>query len=169
LLELFCPSAFPDDPTLFSRPSGSRPQSVALNSGRSTLRVWLPSQRLVSRSSLGTFHPQRSWASLFRAFLHLHGRICVSTNPLRSCAFLKDFPSLLPALQRLAPTVTAVPFFAPQRFRSGQGPCSLELSRLSGSLVSALGKKLFIPFLPFPLALPLYESFNPHSAELQGF
>lgn len=158
LLELVCPSAFPDEWTLFSRPSGARLESLALNSKCPTLRVWLPSQRSSSLPSLGTFHPQRSWALLFRAFLHPRDRTQVSPDPLRSGAFLENLLSLLPALQRLSLTETAVPLFAPQRFRSGQGLCSLELSHLSGSLVSGLEKKLLRPFFSFPLALSPHAS-----------
>jgi len=153
----------------FSRLLRSRPKSVALNFKSPTLRVWLPSQRSPYLPSLGTSHPQRSWASLFRAFLHLHDRIRVSTHSLRSCAFPENLPGLLSALQRLPLTETAAPFFASQRFRSGQGLCSLESFRLSGSLSSGLGKKLLRPFLPFPLALCVYVSCKTYTPELQGF
>lgn len=97
----------------FSRPLGSRPGSFASDPGSPARRVWLPSQRCKHLPSLRNFLPQRSWASLFKAFLHLPGRIRVSPYPLRSGALPKNLPGFLPALQRLDPTETAVPFLAP--------------------------------------------------------
>jgi len=113
LLELSCPSAYPDEMTLLfttlrlafpvrcSDPEKFRSQGLATLSA------------ILAIPSLGTLHPQRSWASLFKAFLHLGDRIGVSPHSLRSCAFPENLSGFLPALQRFTLTKTAVPFLAP--------------------------------------------------------
>jgi hypothetical protein len=70
-------------------------------------------ERIVFPSSEAFFSSQRSWASLFRAFL-LFDDLWSSfplLYPLRR--FLSKPPSLEPALQRLTPIEKAVPLIAP--------------------------------------------------------
>jgi hypothetical protein len=80
-----------------------------------------------------SFNPQRSWASLFRAFLLPGDRKTLADSSLRSCTSGQNLHDLAPVLQRLPPTQKAVPLLAPQVFSSGRDLCSLELSNLSGS------------------------------------
>lgn len=88
----------------------SPPQGLATLSGIFVSSPWGTS-----------FSSQRSWASLFRAFLLSGDRKTLSDLSLRSCASLQTLDGFGSALQRLPPTRKAVPLSAPQRISSGRG------------------------------------------------
>jgi len=98
------------------------------------LRVWLPFRRCQPLTpSEASFSSQRSWASLFRAFLLQDDPNKVSL--IRPVLALRS--NRATGLSR-ASTVSAhlesrVPLSAPRGFSPGRDPCSLELSDLWGA------------------------------------
>lgn len=61
------------------------------------------------------FNSQRSWASLFRAFLLLSDRLILSNQPFRSCAFVQNLPALYRRYSGLLPVrKPCLPFCAPE-------------------------------------------------------
>lgn len=68
-----------------------------------------------------SFSSQRSWASLFRAFLLSSDQIDVSINPLRSCTFLPNLPAWYRCSSGLLPPEKPCPSRASRRISSGRG------------------------------------------------
>jgi hypothetical protein len=104
------------------RRSARRPEIVALTSGSSALRVWLPSQRLslsfpqelLSAPDAPELYPSELFSS--RA---IEGRL---PFPFSAPAlFHKPRKGFVPALQRLDPAREAVPLIAARVFTSGRG------------------------------------------------
>jgi len=134
--ELSRPSAFPDpEALLFTLPPVKRPIGFSLPTGSLALRVWLPSLRTSpQRPSEASFSSQHSWASPFEAFLLDRDRLKVSFKPSAPAIAPETVPGLGTSLQRLPPTVKAVPLFAPGPLRPSRDLCSLGIlwpSRLS--------------------------------------
>jgi len=100
--------AFPPFSMCGSRNPSSRLAAsgkACLSPGSPAFRVWLPSGR---PSFLGpseaSFSPQRSWASLFRAFLLHKDRKTLSDSPLRSHALFQTLAALDRRLSGLLPS-----------------------------------------------------------------
>jgi hypothetical protein len=83
------------------------------------------------RSLKASFSSQRSWASLFRAFLLPSDRIAVSRNSLRSCAFLPNLPAWYRRSSGLLPPGKPCPLLASRRISPGRN--TLALLRLLAS------------------------------------
>jgi len=115
LLELSCPSAFPDQSALLlTIPSASRSKSTAQVLESPTPRVWLPSRWCQPSLILGSlFHSLRSWASPFKAFLQCHGRIKVSSYSLRSDALLTNLSACYRRSNGFLPCHQPYPFCFP--------------------------------------------------------
>lgn len=113
------PIAYPDHEASFSCLS-TRPVNVALSTGSSALRVWLPAQRLSHSSSLEAyFSLQRLWAYPFEALLRFSNGEKVSHLPPFSHFPAEHFsPASVP--QRLSPAEPAASLFATRLFRSGR-------------------------------------------------
>jgi hypothetical protein len=120
-----------------------RSKRVAVHLESPALRVWLPFRRCASASNpwgplsapnalglrpseLCSFKVIGNWLSQFL---------------FRSGAFLPNLISLVPALQRLIPTLKAVSLSAPRGFSSGRDPLLSWASGLLGSPSAVLGSK----------------------------
>jgi len=111
----FGPTAFadPGNPTFRLLAKASRRLCPA--DGRSRSRVWLPFQRpQVSQPSEASFSPQRSWASLFRAFLRHDDRSQVSQASLRPRAFPRNPSASYRRLGGLVPPCQPYPSSLPE-------------------------------------------------------
>jgi hypothetical protein len=99
-----------------------------------------------------SFNPQRSWASLFRAFFLSEDRESLSGFFLRSCVYVPNRIDLVRTLQRFHPLREAASFIHPKRLIRDGMPCSPELSDLSGYSLRGARRKAS-PFSSCPLVL----------------
>jgi len=121
--KLFGPTAYPETGThLFAALSSQRPESVAMLSGCRAPGFGYPLDASSSPHVLGgLFQPPTLMGFAFQSFVssRMIGAAFPPSSPL--VRFPTKPLGLVPALQRLAPTLEAVPLTATRRIKSGRG------------------------------------------------
>lgn len=147
--KLINPSAFSVcEVPFFVHPVGRTPRRFAFPSRSSVPGFGYPFHEITPFAALKAyFSLQRSWASLFRAFLLSVGRNCLSATSLRPCTSSKGHYNQPMVLRRLDPNRKAVPHLGLHVLHMKPGHCSLEPFGLPGSPVA----KLDIEHLPLHL------------------
>jgi len=132
-------------------------------------RVWLPSRwdGLALEPWEVSFNPQRSWASLFKAFLLPGDRKTLSSLPLRSYASDGNLSTSISRFSGFLPPRKPCPFLPPKCLAQVGTSCSLELFDLSGS-PSTKCKLEALSFELSPLSLMNPQPYDKKSTETQG-
>jgi len=104
------------------------------------------------KSLEASFSSQHSWDSPFRALLLFRDPKPLSKSCFRPCTFLQNLSALYRCSNGLSPRKKPCPYLLPRGLVRVGTACSLELSGLSGSLVSTAKNKAS-PSILAPLVL----------------